>query len=153
MKRACLVRHGCFPWDPRVWKEASALRDAGWTVDVICLRREGDAPSENIQGISVHRMPLGHKRASFSRYLLEYAIFLFMAGAALARLHLRHRFDVVQVNTMPDILALAALIPQLCGTPVVLDMHEVMPELYMSLHQAPPGHWPHMFTGLPPIGI
>jgi glycosyltransferase involved in cell wall biosynthesis len=50
----------------------------------------------------------------------------------LTRLHLRARLDVVHIHNMPDILVLAALIPRLGGSKVVLDVHDPMPELYMS---------------------
>jgi len=46
-------------------------------------------------------------------------------------LHLRKRYDIVQVNTMPDFLIFTTLVPKLLGAKVVLDMHECMPEIYM----------------------
>ena len=39
---------------------------------------------------------------------------------------------MVYVHTMPDLLVLAALIPKLFGARVVLNLHDMMPELYMS---------------------
>ena len=54
-----------------------------------------------------------------------------LIGALLITiLHLRRRFDLVQVNTMPDALVFAAVVPKLLGARVVLDLHECMPEFY-----------------------
>jgi glycosyltransferase involved in cell wall biosynthesis len=38
---------------------------------------------------------------------------------------------------MPDILVLAALVPRLGGSKVILDVHDPMPELYMSWNHRP----------------
>ena len=54
-----------------------------------------------------------------------------LASAFLAaRLHLKRRFDLVQVNSMPDTLVFAAIVPKLLGARVLLDLHECMPEFY-----------------------
>jgi hypothetical protein len=36
-KRACIVRQNVYPEDMLVCREAHALRDAGFDVDVICV--------------------------------------------------------------------------------------------------------------------
>jgi glycosyltransferase involved in cell wall biosynthesis len=53
-------------------------------------------------------------------------------GVELARLHFRGRLDVVHIHNMPDILVLAAIVPRLLGSKLLLDIHDPMPELYMS---------------------
>jgi len=58
--------------------------------------------------------------------------FPLLAGIRLARLHRQRRFDLVQVNTVPDWLVFAALVPRLQGVPVLLDLHECMPEFFAS---------------------
>src|SRR5207245_2819674 len=47
----------------------------------------------------------------------------------------RSRLDVVHIHNMPDFLVLAGIIPRLSGSRLVLDIHDPMPELYMSWHQ------------------
>ena len=42
MKKVCIVRHGFYPYDPRVRKEALAFIDKEYKVDVICLRDHGE---------------------------------------------------------------------------------------------------------------
>ena len=64
--------------------------------------------------------------------LFEYAAFFLMAATLASVLHLRRRFDVVQVNSLPDTLVFAALIPRLMGARVLLDLHECMPEFFAT---------------------
>jgi glycosyltransferase involved in cell wall biosynthesis len=64
--------------------------------------------------------------------MFQYGVFFLWAFAQASRLQLRRKYDVVQVNTLPDALVYAAAIPKLFGARVILDMHELMPELYAS---------------------
>ena len=51
---------------------------------------------------------------------------------AAVRLHRRERFALVQVHSLPDFLVFAALPLRLVGVPVLLDLHEAMPEFFRS---------------------
>jgi glycosyltransferase involved in cell wall biosynthesis len=58
--------------------------------------------------------------------------FLLKATVAAVRLHRRRRFALVQVHSLPDFLVFAALPLRLVGVPVLLDLHEAMPEFFRS---------------------
>ncbi len=131
-KRVCIIRHSYYPADDRPRREAEALRDAGFFVEVICLRGPGERAEEEIDGVRVVRVPLGRKRGSQLRYLADYSAFFAAASLFVARRHLRWPYGVVQVNTLPDALVFAATVPKLMGAKVILDMHELMPELYAT---------------------
>ena len=47
-----LVENLSVPFDRRVWQECTTLRDAGWTVDVICPRgsKRDTEPEAEIDG-------------------------------------------------------------------------------------------------------
>jgi glycosyltransferase involved in cell wall biosynthesis len=136
--RVAIVRHSFYPSELNVKREAEALRDAGYDVDVICLRGQGEAGREDVEGIHVHRLPVGHKRGKILRYLWEYNAFFVLAAAKLGALHNRSRFAAVQVNTMPDYLVFVALYPKLTGARVVLHLHEPVPELFGTMF---PSRW------------
>jgi glycosyltransferase involved in cell wall biosynthesis len=53
----------------------------------------------------------------------------------------RKRYKVIDINTLPDFLVFAALIPKMMGAKVLLDMHEIMPEFYMSKYGVEYDHW------------
>jgi glycosyltransferase involved in cell wall biosynthesis len=65
-------------------------------------------------------------------YILEYVVVLFFATLLVGALHLRRRYDVIQVNTPPDSLVFAALIPRLLGARVLLQLQEPMPEFFST---------------------
>jgi glycosyltransferase involved in cell wall biosynthesis len=128
--RICLIRQGYYPLDPRVRREVGALLLAGYEVEVICLRLPGEARFERQGQFTVHRAPIGHSRGGHISYLLQYGAFFLVATVMVAWIHLRRRLDLVQVNTMPDALVFAAIVPRLMGARVLLDLHECMPEFY-----------------------
>ena len=141
MARICVIRQGYFPLDARVRREVYALADAGHEVDVICVRRPGEPRRERRGRIRVLRLPAPLKRTDGPlRYVAQYAAFALMAGAVAAVLHQRRRWDVVQVNTMPDALVFAAAVPRLQGARVVLDLHECMPEFFRVKFGVGPAH-------------
>ena len=130
--RILILRQGFYPQDPRVQREALALTAAGHRVQVLCLRGPDQAATETVEGVRVHRLALGRRRGGAGRYLLDYGAFFLAAFLWLARRQPRERFQVVQVNTLPDALVWAAWPARLGGAALVLDLHEVMPELYAS---------------------
>ncbi len=135
--RICIIRLSHFPGDPRLEREIAALVDAGFIVDMLCSKRGQQRTRESLDGVVVRRMPVRHRRASKLRYLLEYSFFFLLAFVLVSALHLKHRYRLIQVNTLPDFLVFTALVPRLMGAKVLLDMHEVTPELYASKFQLP----------------
>jgi glycosyltransferase involved in cell wall biosynthesis len=114
-----------------VRREAEALCSIGFDVDVFCLR--GDQPAEEaVDGIRVHRQPLRRNKQGAARNLFEYMAFFFLTAFSLTVAHLHRPFTVIQVNTMPDFLVFATLIPRLLGARVILQMYEPMPELWAT---------------------
>jgi glycosyltransferase involved in cell wall biosynthesis len=131
MARVCIVRQGFFPLDTRVRREVHALAAAGHEVDVICVRRPGQRRRERLGRVTAYRLPLPLERGKGpGPYLVQYAAFALVAGLLCSLLHLRRRWQVVQVNSMPDALVFAAAVPRLLGARVVLDLHECMPEFF-----------------------
>jgi glycosyltransferase involved in cell wall biosynthesis len=126
-----MVVHSYYEEDPRVRREAEAVRATGREVEVFSLRRVGDPPEGELNGVRIRRMDVQrHQGAGVATYLREYAAFLTRAGLALTRAHPRRRYALVQVHTIPDALVFAALPVRLLGVPVILDMHEAMPEFF-----------------------
>jgi glycosyltransferase involved in cell wall biosynthesis len=141
MARVCIIRQGYFPLDTRVRREVHALADAGHEVDVICVRRRGEPRRERRGPVRVLRLPAPLERTDGAlRYILQYTGFGLAAATVAAVLHERRRWDVVQVNSMPDALVFAAAVPRLRGARVVLDLHECMPEFFRVKFGVGPTH-------------
>jgi len=45
---------------------------------------------------------------------------------------MRKRYHLIHAHNMPDALVFSALLPRLCGCKMILDLHDPMPEVYMS---------------------
>jgi glycosyltransferase involved in cell wall biosynthesis len=60
--------------------------------------------------------------------------------------HLRKPYQLVHVHSVPDFLVLAALPLRLMGVPVILDIHDILPEFYGSKFNV--GHDSFMFRAL-----
>jgi len=132
-RRIAMLTHSYYEEDPRVRREAETLADAGHDVEVFALRRPTDPERETIDGVAVRRLGVQrHQGASLRIYLREYLSFFVRAGAALTRAHIRRRFGLVQVHTLPDFLVFATVPLRLTGVPVILDLHEAMPEFFGS---------------------
>jgi glycosyltransferase involved in cell wall biosynthesis len=141
MAKICVIRQWYYPDDPRVHREIQALLASGHEVDLICASRPGEPGHEHGRGISVWRVPIAHRRGGkLPRYLFEYAAFLIAATFLASVLYLRHRHSVVQVNSLPDWLVFAAVVPRLFGARIVLDLHECMPEYFATKYRLPVGH-------------
>ena len=144
--RVLILRQGHYPQDPRVQREALALVAAGHSVEVLCIRDAGSAGAkqaarETVDGVRVHRLPLGRRRGGAGRYLLDYGGFFGAATLATTLKQLRRPYDVVQVNTLPDALVWAAWPARLLGAGILLDLHEAMPELFASRFGVKMDHW------------
>jgi len=140
MARICVIRQGVFPLDARLTREIAALGAAGHEVDLVCQSWPGQPKEERSGTLTIHRLPFERRRKAIGklRYLVEYGSFLVGAAVAVAGLHLRRRFDVVQVNSLPDCLVFAAIVPKLLGARVLLDLMECMPEFFMTKYRMSP---------------
>ncbi|NDJ36799.1 MAG: glycosyltransferase family 4 protein, partial [Chloroflexi bacterium] len=129
--RACLVRHRYYPGDIRMENQIQALLSAGFAVDVLVMRGEGEPARSRDGDLQVYRVPaIKRVRGSKLRYALEYLTWQTTTLLWLAWHQLRKRYKVVHIQTLPDFLVFAALVPKLLGAKILLDLRECTPELY-----------------------
>jgi glycosyltransferase involved in cell wall biosynthesis len=132
-KRIAMLAYTHYATDARPRRAAEALVARGDAVEFVALAEPGAPDRERIRGVELSRLPSRKYRgASPARYLRSYAEFFLRAAAWVTSRHLRRRYDVVYVHTMPDLLAFAGLASRLAGARLVLDVHDTMPELYQS---------------------
>lgn len=132
-KRMAVVSFSAFPGDPRPRRAAEAFVEAGMSVEVICLQEEGNLKREMLKGIQIDRLGITKTRNSKFGYVFQYVLFLLTAFMILALRFPARRYDVVHIHNMPDVLVFAALVPKLFGAKVILDLHDPMPELMMTI--------------------
>jgi glycosyltransferase involved in cell wall biosynthesis len=126
-----LVENLSVPFDRRVWQECTTLRDAGWTVHVICPQGEkrDTEPEAEIDGIRIHRYPLRAATGGPAGYLREYGSALWHTARLARKVG---PVDVVHACNPPDLLFLPALWLKRRGARFVFDQHDLVPELYLS---------------------
>jgi len=126
-KRHCMVVHAYYPLgETRVEREAIALIEHGYEVDVICLRADGEAACERTDGVTIYRLPVKrHKGRGQLVQLWEYLVFFMLAFGKLSALHWRRPYRVVQVHNLPDFL----------------DLHDLMPEFYAARKNSTMHSW------------
>jgi glycosyltransferase involved in cell wall biosynthesis len=133
-KRAAVVVFSHYPSDPRPWRAAEVLVQLGMSVDVFCLKqKDGEPGREVFNGVRISRVPLKRWRGGKFSYVFQYSSFILISFLLLAFRSLRRRYDLVHVHNMPDVLVFAALVPKVFGAKVILDLHDPMPELMMTI--------------------
>ena len=141
MKSICMLLQNQYDVDMRVRRKAEALVAAGYSVDVLALRGAKAQKTYTLEGVRVHTLALGKKRGSLARYAFEYVAFFLWAFLWVTFQMPRRRYAVIDVNTLPDFLAFAPALAKLMGAKIVLDMHEITPEFYMSKYGIAQQSW------------
>ncbi len=127
-----IVENLTLPLDRRVWQEATTLRDADYTVSVICpVGGKYRQSYECLDGIHIYRHPLPFEADGALGYALEYSWALLWEFALCWRVFFKTGFDVIQACNPPDtIFLIGGFFKYLFGKPFVFDHHDINPELY-----------------------
>ena len=141
VKSICLLVQSVYDSDPRVRRKAEALAAAGYVVDVLALTPPDGRKTYTLDGVNVHTVALGKKRGSLLRYFFEYAAFFAWAFVRVPIQMRRRHYAIIDVNTLPDFLVFAPVVASWMGAKIVLDMHEITPEFYMSKYGIARNSW------------
>jgi glycosyltransferase involved in cell wall biosynthesis len=137
--RVCHLAYTFYENDNRVIRYAEAADERGDHVDVISLRRNGQPRFGRLRGIQVWRIQRREvTEKGPGTYLAKLLWFFIKSTCLLTVLQLRRRYDVVHVHNVPDFLVFAAWFPRLMGSRVVLDIHDILPELYAGKFKSEP---------------
>lgn len=131
--RICTVAYAFHDSDSRIMRYTHALTARGDVVDVIALRESGRPPvfvSEGVKVIGVQ--PREVNEQSRFAYFLRIVLFFLRTMAILSWRHVRARYDIIHVHSVPDFLVFTAWLPKLMGARIILDIHDLLPELYAS---------------------
>ena len=128
-----MIAYTHYRTDPRVVREAEAAVAGGFHVDFLALRRDADPAQEWVRGVRVIHLNQGRYRGDgLIWYVLSYLKFFLRCLLKASLLQLKSNYSVVHVNNMPDFLVFCALLPKLMGARVFLDIHDPMPDTFMS---------------------
>lgn len=128
-----MVAYAFYENDARILQYAKALIGRGDSVDVVALRRQDQKEFESVDGVNVYRVQC--RTVNETRrisYLLRILFFFLRSASFLLKQQLRKRYDLIHIHSVPDFLVFAALPAKLSRTPVILDIHDILPEFYAS---------------------
>lgn len=138
-QRICMMAYAFYETDNRIIRYAETLAARGDTVDVISLRRPGQSRAEFLRGVRVHRiMQRTRNEGHRWTYLARLLGFFVRSSAALSWRTLRERYDLVHVHSVPDFEVFAAWLAKALGSKVILDIHDIVPEFYLSKFSGQP---------------
>ena len=128
-----MVAYSFYEADNRVRRYAETLARRGDRVDVVSLRQNGQPPRGIINGVHVFRIQrrVVNERSKFS-YLGRLLLFFIRSMAFLSVQQMKERYDLVHVHSVPDFEVFAAVVPKLTGSKIILDIHDLVPEFYLS---------------------
>ena len=131
--RVCMISYSFYDTDCRILQYTKALQMRGDSVDVVALRKDSQPRFSVVDGVNVHRIQ-ARVRDETNKFVYLWRIlrFLLYAMLTVTRLHGKQRFDIIHVHSVPDFLVFAAFVPRLLGTPVILDIHDILPEFFAS---------------------
>jgi len=138
-RRVCMITHSFYEGDTRVARYAEALAERGDAVEVFALRAKPELPREEmIRGVKLFRVQdrFGKRTNSKLSYLLPLLRFLVVSAVQVRRHHRRCPYDLVHAHNVPDFIVFAAWSPRLSGCPVILDIHDILPEFFGNKFRA-----------------
>jgi glycosyltransferase involved in cell wall biosynthesis len=131
--KVCMVAYAFYETDNRVRRYAEALAKRGDYVEAVSLRRDGLPAFEVINGVRVHRIqPRQINEKGKFTHVWRLVQFFLKSMAFVTKSHLKERYDLIHVHSVPDFEVFAALFAKLGGAKVILDIHDIMPEFYVS---------------------
>lgn len=140
--RVGMIVHAYYLKDARVRRYCELLATRGHEVDVLCLREAGEPKTSQHLGVNIHRIDITRARGGRLSYVFEYlASFIRFFFVLNWRVWRTGRYDVLHVNNMPDFLVFCALFQRLGGTKIILDVHDLMAEVYQSKYRLRSDHW------------
>jgi len=131
--RVCMLSYSYYDVDARVSRYAETLARRGDRVDVISLGLEGQGGFARINGVNVFRIQKRERNEKGKLQFLTRLLRFFAASSIfLSRRHGIEPYDLIHVHSVPDFEVFAAWLPKLKGTPVILDIHDIVPEFYAA---------------------
>jgi glycosyltransferase involved in cell wall biosynthesis len=138
--KVCMLAYTWYEPDNRVRRYAETLVKRGDQVDAVVLRREGQpSKMEVVEGVYVYRIQrrVINEKGKIT-YLAKLLLFFVRSFFFLAWKQLRDPYDLIHVHSVPDFEVFAALVPKLMGAKVILDIHDLVPEFYLTKFRTTP---------------
>lgn len=132
-----MIAYTFYELDNRVKRYAETLAARGDHVDVIALLNPNNnnqsLSHEKLNGVNLYRIQKRtyNEKNKFT-YLFRLLSFFIKSICFVTAKYIKNHYKIIHVHTIPDFEVFAAIIPKLFGAKVILDIHDIVPELYLS---------------------
>lgn len=133
VKRACMLAYSFYESDNRVRRYAETLAKQGYEVDAVALGKVGQHRYGSLAGVRICRIQerVRDETGKLS-YLYKLVRFFINSAFFISRQHLQRRYDLIHVHSVPDFEVFATFLAKMTGAKIILDIHDIVPELYAS---------------------
>jgi len=122
-----------YEFDNRVMRYAKTLSELGNEVEVFSLRLNNLPEEETLNNVKVHRLQTRqYKEKSDLSYMIRLTLFLLRSLYDVSKIQRKKGFDLLHVHSIPDFEVFSAVYAKYKGAKVILDIHDLVPELYLS---------------------
>ena len=131
-RKICMIAYSHYSYDNRVRRYAETLARRGDIVDVISLSWLSTEQAEiELNGVTIYNAFRRVKNETSPwDFALRHLRFMTKASSLLRKLHKEKNYDVIHIHNIPDFLVFAAWYPKCTGAKLILDIHDVVPELF-----------------------
>jgi glycosyltransferase involved in cell wall biosynthesis len=135
--KVLVIAYTFYEYDNRVRRYAESLAKDGHQVDVIALRKSNISKFVRMRDVNVYRIQrrVVNEKLKFS-FIFKMAWFFIKSSMYTILLHMKNKYQLVHVHSPPDLEVFAAWLPKLMGAKLILDIHDIVPEFYMSKFKA-----------------
>lgn len=132
-KNVLMIVQSTYPNDSRVRREAETLIENNFNVTVICLRKPDQKFFEEYEDNRfIYRIQIKKNDEGILDYLVESIKFFIKVFYYSFKVSKSKKIDIVQVHNLPDYLVFSSIILKLKKIPIILDLHDLTPELFKS---------------------
>ncbi len=118
-----------YPADIRVKKETTALLQSGFEIHLLCLRKKNQEPTEQVEGIFVHRIDAGKSNytLAFWDVVMSLSFVHPVFKSAIRKIITKEGIRFVHVHDLP-LAGTALKLKKELTLKVIVDLHENYPE-------------------------
>ena len=133
--RICHLSYSNYESDGRILRYAETLSKRGDDVEAIaCTTPHEERETIDWNGVTLHKIYYRecNRKGGAISFFWPLCVFAVKSFWHISKLHLRKPYDVIHVHNIPEWLVFSALIPKLGGAKIILDLHDLVPELFTT---------------------
>jgi len=132
MKKIAFLQYTEYYRTPRIRRHAEALVNAGYEVDCFVLNEKDSNKLKKINGVNIFYLQVNQYRGdSIIMYLFSYIHFAILSFLKLSIINIG-QYKIINVMNIPEFIIISVIVNKFCKTKIILDMTDLMPELFSA---------------------